>query len=121
MTSRGYDSLVSALNKRGDEFPSAPEIFATPSMLHLAKQVLNVDVDMNPYEKHFIKKTSPKTRKELDKINIFLKHLVDRLNNNEEYDIAELAAKAGIDSENAEQIAESLIKKMSDNSWKRRK
>jgi hypothetical protein len=119
MTARGYDNLVSALNKQGNEFPCAPEIFATPAMLHLVRQVLNIDVDMNPYEKHFSKKTSPETKSGIDKINVFLRHLVGKLNNNEEYDIAELAGKAGIDLENAEQIAESLIKKMSDNSWKK--
>jgi len=114
MTTRGYDSLISALNKRGNEFPSSPEILATPAMLHIAKQVLNVDVEMNPYEKHFTKKTSPENKKELDKINVFLKHLIDRLNKKEDYDIADLAEKAGIDVENAQRIAESLIKKMSE-------
>lgn len=119
MTNRGYDSLILALNKQGNEFPSNPEILATPAMLHIAKQVLNVDVEMSPYEKHFAKKTSPDNQKELDKINIFLKSLVDRLNNKLDYDIAELASKAGIDVENAERIAEHLIKKTSDNSLKR--
>jgi hypothetical protein len=119
MTERGYDSLISSLNKSGNEFPSGPEIRATPSMLHLAKRVLNVNVDMNPYEKHFAKKPSPEHQMEIDKINVFLKLLMDRLNKKKDYDIAELAEKAGIDIDNAEHIAESVIKKMSDDSWKR--
>lgn len=119
MTTRGYDSLISALNKQGNEFPSNPEILATPAMLHIAKQVLNVEVEMNPYEKHFAKKTSPDNQKELDKINIFLKSLIDRLNNKLDYDIVELASSAGIDVSVAEQIAENVIKKVSGNPWKR--
>jgi hypothetical protein len=119
MTIRGYDSLISALNKQGNAFPLNPEIRATPAMLHVAKQVLNIDVEMNPFEKHFAKKTSPDNQKELDKINIFLKSLIERLNNKLDYDIAELASKAGIEVSVAEQIAGNMIKKMSGNSWKR--
>jgi len=113
MTQRGYDSLIMALNKQGNEFPSNPDIFATPAMLHAVKKVLNVNVEMNPYEKHFAKTTSPESQKELDKINVFLKYLIDRLNKKEDYDIADLAAKAGIDVSDAERIAENLINKIS--------
>jgi hypothetical protein len=113
MTQRGYDSLIAALNKQGSDYPASPEITATPAMLHIVKQVLNVDVEMTPYEKHFVKKTSPGHQQELDKINVFLRSLTDRLNHKKDYDIAELAEKAGIDMENAERIAESLIKQIS--------
>jgi hypothetical protein len=119
MTMRGYDSLISTLGKYGNEFPSTPEISATPAMLHLANHILGVDIVMNPYESHFSKKPSPEKQKELDNINGFLRNLVDHLNNNENYDLGELAEKAGIDLEDAERIAEGLIKKISDNSWKR--
>jgi hypothetical protein len=113
MTLRGYDSLISALNKQGNEFPLSPEILATPSMLHIAKKVLNVDVDMSPYEKHFAKTATPAEQKELDKINAFLKSLIPKLNNNEDYDISELAKKAGIEISDAERIAENMIKSIS--------
>jgi hypothetical protein len=116
MTIRGYDSLISALNKQGNAFPLNPEIRATPAMFHVAKQVLNVDVEMNPFEKHFAKKTSPDNQKELDKINVFMKSLIERLNNKLDYDIAELASNAGIEVSTAEQIAENMIKKISGNS-----
>ena len=112
MTSRGYDSLISALNKQGNEFPSSPEILATPAMFSIAKKVLNVEVDMNPYEKHFLQKPSPENQKELDKINVFVKSLVECLNNKKKYDIAKLALSAGIDLENAKNIAKHLIKKI---------
>lgn len=119
MTVRGYDSLIVALNKQGNEFPSSPEILATPAMLSIAKRVLNIDVEMNPYEKHFAKETPPKHQEELDKINVFLKYLIDRLNKKKDYNIAELASMAGIDLENAKRIAKNVIKKFSDDSWKR--
>ncbi len=54
MTQRGYDSLIAALNKQGSDYPASPEITATPAMLHIVKQILNVDVEMTPYEKHFV-------------------------------------------------------------------
>ena len=112
MTKRGYDSLISTLNKQGNEFPSSPEILATPAMLSIAKKVLNVEIEMNPYEKHFATKPSPQTQEELDRINLFLKNLIERLNKKEDYDIAQLAFMAGIDVENAKKIAKDLIKKI---------
>jgi hypothetical protein len=119
MTKRGYDALISALNKRDNNFPINPEILATPAMLFVVKDVLNIDVEINPYEKHFQKETSPQNQKELDKINLFLKNLIPKLNNKLDYDISEMASSAGIDLSVAEQIAESLIKKISNNPGKR--
>jgi len=114
MTTRGYDSLIATLNKQGTEFPANPEILATPLMIHLANQILNINVEMFPYEKHFKKETSPENKQELGKINVFVKSLVDKLNNKMDYDIAELATKADIPMELAEQVAENLIKKISE-------
>lgn len=91
MTKRGYDTLVSTLNKQGNQFPLNPEILATPTMLHMAKEVLNATVEMNPYEKHFAKSVFPKDQKELDKINGFLRELAKRLNAGKDYNIEELA------------------------------
>jgi hypothetical protein len=119
LTTRGYDSIISALNNEGNEFPLTPDIRATPAMLHCVKNVLHTEIEMNPYEKHFMKPTHPEHQKILDTINLFLKHLHDRLNNHKDYTIAELAALAGIDEENAERIAESVLKKMADDSWKK--
>ena len=119
MTRRGYDSLIAVLNKRGNDFPLNPDILVTPAMLSAAEQVLNAKQDINPYEKHFRKEPSPQSKKELEKINLFLKSLIDRLNRHEDYDIEKLASAAGIDVKFAEQLAESVIKKISDNSWKK--
>jgi hypothetical protein len=112
MTKRGYDNLISTLNKYGNEFPANPEILATPAMLSIANKVLDVEIETSPYEKYFLKNPLPNEQKELDKINVFVKNLVDRLNNKQKYDIATLALSAGIDLENAKNIAEHLIKRL---------
>ena len=119
MTARGYDSLVSTLNKHGNDFPTTPDILCTMAMIHIAKEVLNFNIEMNPYEKHFAKTTSPETQQELDKINVFLRSLMDKINNKKDYDIAKLALKADISLENAENIEKTVLKKFSDDSWKR--
>ena len=86
----------------------------------MAKEVLNATVEMNPYEKHFAKPVLPKDQKELDKINGFLRELAKRLNASKDYNIEELAKKAGIDDlEFAERIAEKFIQRVSDDSQKR--
>jgi hypothetical protein len=113
MTKRGYDSLISALNEQGNDFPLTPEIVATPAMLHIVKDVLNIDVDMAPYEKHFARTVTPTEQKELDRINAFLESLIPRLNKNEDYDISELAKKTGIKISDAQRIAENMIKSIS--------
>jgi hypothetical protein len=114
MTKRGYNVLVSILNKYGNEFPENPEILATPAMLSIANKVLGVDGELNPYEKCFTKEPSPEGQKELDKINVFVKSLVECLNSKKKYDIAKLASSAGIDLENAKSIAEHLIKQVNE-------
>jgi hypothetical protein len=114
MTSRGYDNLVAGLSKHGNQFPVEPEIRATPAMLFAAREVLNVDIDMNPYEKHFAKQPSKPNAEQLKKINAFLRDLTDKLNSKKEYNIVELASKAGIDLDDAERIAEHLIRKISE-------
>jgi len=119
MTKRGYDALISALNKRENNFSINPEILVTPAMLFVVKDVLHIDVEINPYEKHFQKETLPQNQKELDKINLFLKNLISKLNNKLDYDISEMASDAGIGILVAEQIAESLIKKISNNPGKK--
>ena len=114
MTVCGYDTLVKAMNKHGNSFPENPDVMVTPAMLYAAKEVLKIDVEMSPYEKHFRKEPSKSDSEEMKKINVFLRELTDRLNKKEDYNIEELAAAAGIDIENAQRIAEHLIKKISE-------
>ena len=114
MTKRGYDALVLALNKHGNEFPKEPDILSTLGMIHTIKDVLNIDIDVNPYEKRFEKKASPDGEKELAKINSFLKVFIDKVNNKLPYDIESMATDAGIDIETAKQISADLLKKIAE-------
>ena len=112
MTQRGYDALVLALNKHGNAFPKEPDILSTMAMISAIKEVLNIEVVINPYEKRFAgKKPSPEAAKHIEKMNLFLKNMVDKINGKQEYDIESLATEAGLDFEVAKQITESVLKK----------
>jgi hypothetical protein len=119
MTKRGYDALVLALNKHGNDFPKEPDILSTLAMIHTIKDVLNIDIVVNPYEKRFEKKVSPGNDKELAKINSFLKVFIDKVNNKLPYDIEALATAAGIDFATAKSISEDLLKKIAEKPSKR--
>jgi len=60
-------------------------------------------------------------QKDLDKMNAFMENLIDKLNSHKPYDITELALKAGISLEIAEEIAENLDTKTSNGSRKRKR
>ena len=119
MTERGYTALLASLKRQQNTFPTEPDIRATPGMFFTAQNILGTSIDMSPYEKHFSKPVSSEEKQILDKINTFARLLLERLNNREEYDLLALAEQASIDRENAESIAESILKKLADNSWKR--
>jgi len=114
MTKHGYDMLVSAFNKSGNDYPKEPDILSTLGMIHTIKDVLRINVEVNPYEKRFIKKSSPGSDKELGKINAFLKMLIDKMNNKQPYDLDKLAKDSDIDIETARELASNLQKKISD-------
>jgi hypothetical protein len=114
MTIRGYGELVAILNKHGNNFPLNPDTLATPAMLYIAKEVLNVDMETDPYDKHFAKKPSPSESVELDKINALLRSLMPLINNRKKYDIAELAQKTGVDVEVARNLEQNMLKKISE-------
>jgi hypothetical protein len=103
---------VDTLNQLGEEFPQEPEIRVTPTMGSIVKEVLGREVELNTYERLFVKEPSPGAEAELDKINNFLKQMMDAVNSGKDYDLRELAVSAGIEYETAKQIADNVEKKI---------
>ena len=111
MTDRGYDKLVEVMNQLGFEFPTEPEIRVTPAMLSVVSEVLGREIELNPYEKLFAKESSPEAKTKLEKINVFLKRLMDAQNSGVDYDLQELAFLSGIEYETAKDLVEQISKK----------
>jgi hypothetical protein len=109
MTDRGYEKLIEQFSKMGYELPASAENRVTLTMLYTVKEVLGRDIQINPYEKSFSEPENQHSE-ELEKINIFLKFLMDAHNADKEIDIEQFATLAGIDSENAHTIAEQTMK-----------
>lgn len=112
MTYRGYAKLVEALNQSGYELSEEPQVRVTPAMLTVVEAVLGRKIELNPYERLFTEEPSPGTKEELDKINIFLKKLMDAENSRADYDLRELAFLSGIEFETAKEIADQVRKKI---------
>ena len=106
VTVRGYKSLLKAMGKYEGCFPENPDFMVTPPMIAAIEKVLNVDIEMIPYEEHFDEELSEADSIELKKFDRFLNDLAEKLNRREEYNIAEMATKAQIDIEDANRIAE---------------
>jgi hypothetical protein len=118
MTKHGYDILVTVLNKHDNDYPKEPDILSTLGMIHTVKNVLRIDVAVNPYEKRFINKTPAKDKEVINTMNVFLRKLIDKLNNKEPYNLEVLANESGVDIENAKQMEVQLkqtIKNMPNN------
>lgn len=112
MTKRGYLKLISVLNEYGMKFSDNPQILVTMAMLMTAKEILQRDMEADPYEKLFAVKPAPGADREMERLNQFVGLLMEHINAGREYDIRKLAAQAGIDYENARRIAEQIGEKM---------
>ena len=111
MTDRGYTKLIEVLNRIGYKFPEKPEIRVTPAMLTIAPKVLKQEINLHPQERLFSEEPSPRVKEEMEKMNVFLKKLMDAENSGMDYDLRELAFLSGIEFETAKQIVEQIEKK----------
>jgi len=110
LTNRGYSKLIEAFNKMGYNLPVNPENRVTLTMLSLVKDILGIDIQLNPYEKSFSKPVNQEHSEELEKINIFLRSFMEAHNAGKAIDIEKLAAKAGIDPETAQSVANEALR-----------
>lgn len=103
MTEYGFKMLTEELLNCGIKLPPEPDLVVSPSMHYAAEKILNKKIELNRYEKYF----SP-IEKQDEKIsggfNRFLNMALPFYNTGKEFDISELAAKAGIDPAMASEL-----------------
>ena len=104
LTDRGFKSLVDLLNKYGFGLPTEPDIRVQLSMLTSIKHILGKELQLNPYEQMFERKSSPKERDTMNRINQFLSLALPFINAGQEPDVHALAKETGVDEETAREI-----------------
>ncbi|NLJ80296.1 MAG: hypothetical protein GX335_04655, partial [Firmicutes bacterium] len=113
-TERGWDKLVAGIKRQGLDFPCRPDFKATMAGAAAVRRLLDQDPFLSPYAAIFEPEISPEKEQEIEALNHFFELLIPYLNAGEEYDLAELARKAGIDRENAALLAEQMEEKLKD-------
>ncbi len=114
MTDRGFQALVTGINKYGYTFPDDPLIRVNTSMLVTAKHILKKEIVLNRYDALFQIEPSEKNQRELDKVNVFMALVLPDINAGRKPDIEELAKKAGLDVETARDIIRQVSEKFDD-------
>lgn len=109
MTDRGFQSLVSQLNKIGLGLPIEPDIRVHLPMLINIKHILGKELRLNPYEDLFENKSSPAEQAAMDNLNRLLSLALPFINAGQEPDIPALAKEAGVDEETAREILSHTI------------
>ena len=106
-TERGYEKLITVLKKMGHELPREPQSRATMVMIYLVRKILGKEVKFNPYEEYFSEEPdlSPEEEELMERVNRFCKLFTEALNSGEPFDIEKLADQAGLDYENAREVA----------------
>lgn len=112
-TERGYERLVEELAKLSLEVPQVPEITVTMAGIIVSEDILQREVELNPYERLFVALPSGQEQETLDKANNFMSLLLPYLNSKEPYDLAELAQEAGIGLDEATDLARFLEERFS--------
>lgn len=108
MTDSGYEKIIQAFNTVGYDLPINPENRATLNMINLTEKILGVKLDLNPYADSF--KNEEVEDPELNKMDLFVKLLIEAYNSNEDYDIKEFADIADISLDMAYDLERSVKK-----------
>ena len=76
-------------------------------MIYLVRKILGKEVNFNPYEEYFSEEPdlSPEEEELMERVNRFCKLFTEALNSGEPFDIEKLADQAGLDYENAREVA----------------
>jgi hypothetical protein len=111
MTDRGFNELVSCLNRIGYDFTIDPDIRVTTAMMTTAEKILRKKIRLNEYDSLFSKETSKEEKEELSKLNKFMKLVLPYINTGQPLDVKYLAQEAGLDEETAKDILKQVMKK----------
>jgi hypothetical protein len=112
MTAYGFEMLTRALIKNGIELPAEADVAVSLTMLNTTEKILNRKIQLNPYESYFSVKDEES--EEMKNINAFLRLALPFYNAGIEFDINELAKKAGIDPVTAADLWKQVKKSTDD-------
>jgi len=104
MTDKGFETLVQKLNVLGYDLTSEPDIRVNISMTATAGKILMKKIRINSYEHLFQKKSDPRTKRDLDKLNHLMALVLSEINAGKEPDLEALAKEVGVEIENARQV-----------------
>lgn len=124
MTDRGFHGLVTRLNKYGLYLPDEPDIRVHLTVVIAIKNILQREVELNPYEKLFEVETKPADKDMIARVNRFISLALPFINSGQEPDVVQLAKEAGIDIDTARDLLQhsmGSVKKLKEKIDKRRK
>jgi len=110
-TDRGFLTLVNAINPFGFEFSEEPDIRVNMSMLITSEKILRKKIRLNEYDNLFHIESSPKDKKMVDNLNVFMSLILPDINAGVTPNIEKYAAIAGLDVEAARDLVKNLLKK----------
>lgn len=110
-TDRGFNALVSKLNKYGLRLPTAPDIRVRLQMLICIKHILGKEIQLNPYEALFNIEPDLATKHEMEKLNRLLALALPEINAGREPDFRTLAKEVGVEEETAKELLKHVLNK----------
>lgn len=114
MTDRGFRKLVTKLNAYGLSLPEEPQAHVHPSMLFTTNSILRKDINLNPLDNLFHTETSREADEHINQVNVLLSLAIPDINAGKTPDIETMARVAGLDTETAKEILESMIKNIAE-------
>jgi hypothetical protein len=115
MTDRGFQELVTAINKYGYDFPDGPFLRVNTSMLVTAKDILKKkELTLNEYDQLFHIESPPEDKELIATLNAFMQLVLPDINAGRKPDIESMAIKAGVDIETARDMVSQIMGKFDD-------
>ncbi len=104
MTDRGFANLVKKLNVQGMDLPADPDIHVHLPMLTAVKEIFRKELQLDPYEKLFQRKSESSENDMMAKLNHLLQLALPYINSGKAPDIEALAKEAGVNPETARDL-----------------
>jgi uncharacterized pyridoxamine 5'-phosphate oxidase family protein len=111
MTKTGFQKLIEEFNAFGYSFPDTPYLKVRPQMVLTAEEILKTKIVLNEYEGLFHEDEDPEVSKEVDKMNAFVKLVLEDINAGRQPDIEEAIRNTGVHPETAEDMVNMLTEK----------
>lgn len=111
MTETGFQDMVRGFNALGYSYPETPYLRVRPQMVITTELILKTKIILNEYENLFHEDTDPGVAEEVDKMNAFVKLVLDDINAGRKPDIDAAVRETGVSRETAEDMVNMLMEK----------